>query len=362
MHTYTIFNADDYFKAVTSRIAKAAQGERVALITMVFEPSEQLVKDLLREVIAAAERGVRVHLVIDAHSFMLSPSDIPTGPMYWRRDILTAKRPRHFFDKVRLLESLRRAGGHYAIINQPTAWPTNPFAGRSHIKATVIGDEAYVGGCNLGHTGQIDYMVRLRHATAADWIYKLILHIATDKSAWRALEGQDCKLPLDGQTTLLVDAGVPGQSHIFQEALQCIDQAKQWLVITCQFLPNGVISQHLAQAHARGVRIYSIFNHPAKHSNLTPLAHYLIRGHEKRRYPPELFTGELPRSHQRLHAKLIATESLALIGSHNYVATGVRLGTAEIALLRREPSFAREALLLLLPQLVVPPHYPLPHS
>jgi hypothetical protein len=44
-----------------------------------------------------------------------------------------------------------------------------------------------------------------------------------------------------------------------------------------------------------------------------------------------------------IHAKLIATERAAMIGSHNYVVQGVSLGTAEAAILRNDPQFSEQA-------------------
>lgn len=351
MHTYTIYNDTDYFKTITEQIAATQSGDRIALISMLFEPSEQYVLTVTKELIAAAARGVRVRLIIDAHALMVTKANLPTGPLYWKRNIYTAKFPRRFYEKVQLLEALRQAGGEYEIINEPITWPTIPLAGRSHIKATVINEEAYIGGCNLGFTKQIDYMVRIRDLAIADWTWQLIDTIKSHKSAWLALHRQDIQFVPEPQTTIFVDAGVANQSLILQEAIRFIDEAKDWIVITCQFLPGGSVGRHLTQAYRRGVTVYSIFNHPIRQDKLTLPLQYLILEREKLRTPRSLFAGQLPLHHQRLHAKLIATEQGAIIGSHNYVTTGVRLGTAEIALLRRDPVFARDAVSILAPQL-----------
>lgn len=351
MQNYTIYNDADYFKEITRCIANTGRGDQVLLTSMTFEPSEPLVQEVMRQLILAAKRGANVHLIIDAHTFMLTKLNKPLGPMYWRRDIFKARFPRRFHEKIQWLEELRQAGGNYEIINRPTTWPTVPIAGRSHIKTTIINDDMFIGGCNLGHTGQIDYMVRVRDTKAVTWVRELIADVLKRKSTWLALGQQDRKLAVDELTALFVDAGVVGQSLILEEALRLIDETNGWIVITCQFLPGGVTGQHLAQAQSRGVRVYSVFNHLSKQDKISLPAHYFIRQREKLRQPKSLFAGELPRKHQRLHAKLIATEKGAMIGSHNYVSTGVRLGTAEIALLRYDPAFARQAISILLPQL-----------
>jgi len=194
-------------------------------------------------------------------------------------------------------------------------------------------------------------MVHVRDGGAAAWLHELINTIAKYKSARLALKDKDIRYPLDKQSTLLVDAGLPDQSLIFQEALHLIDEAKQWLVITCQFLPSGVTGKHLARAQKRGVAVYSIFNHPLRRDKVTLPAQYLIHAREKLRAPRDLFQAQLPFSHRRLHMKLIATEQGAMVGSHNYLSSGVKLGTAEIALLCLEPTFARQSVSLLLSQL-----------
>jgi cardiolipin synthase A/B len=361
MQTYTIYTAADYFDTITRQIAATKQGDRVALISMAFNPTEEPTKAVLHELTVAAARGVTVDFVTDAYTFIQDSHELPLGPIFWKHDPLEVKHPRLFFEKAKALKKLRAAGARYAIINEPTSWPSLPIAGRSHIKATVINDEVYVGGCNLEHTFQIDYMVRVRQPATAAWIYKLIRDIATRKSTLLALEQHDHSRRLDAQTTILVDAGIRGKSIILEEALQLIDEAREWLVITCQFFPDGVTAQHLEAARTRGVKLYSIYKNTSQNAPVWLAFHYAISAHERLRHHKDLFAGKLPKNHPWLHAKLIATEQGAMIGSHNYVNAGVRFGTAEIALLRHDPAFAREAVSLLIPQLPQDGTYPLPN-
>ena len=81
------------------------------------------------------------------------------------------------------------------------------------------------------------------------------------------------------------------------------------------------------------------------------LAHRLILTKEKLGKPKELFANQLPQQLPALHAKVIASEKAGLIGSHNFVETGVKFGTAEIALLRDDPTFAQALQQLLLSQI-----------
>jgi hypothetical protein len=64
---------------------------------------------------------------------------------------------------------------------------------------------------------------------------------------------------------------------------------------------------------------------------------------ERTHQPSALFDQQLHKDLPYLHAKLLATEQGAMIGSHNYVGVGVSFGTAELTLLRYDNQFAQSA-------------------
>src|SRR5581483_4906871 len=105
MQNHTIYNEADYFEKITQCIAKAGRGTRISLISMMFEPSELPVRLLVEGLIAAAKRGARIELLIDAHAFMLTSSNLPLGPLFWHQDMLKGRSLRHFHQKTRLLEA-----------------------------------------------------------------------------------------------------------------------------------------------------------------------------------------------------------------------------------------------------------------
>jgi phosphatidylserine/phosphatidylglycerophosphate/cardiolipin synthase-like enzyme len=332
-----------YFKEVTQKLRAAKKGERIALTVMSFDPRDRRVLELTRALIAAAKRGANVTLAVDAMSFMINTyTDIPSGPIFRHRPLLTCKMP-YYREKIDLLEELRGAGGDYRVVNIPHSKFINPFAGRSHIKSTVIGNEVYIGGRNLNRSEQIDLMVRIRDATAATHMYELIQSACKHGTVSEAMQGRDHELALDGYTSLLIDSGVRGQSIIYDQALEFIDAADEWLVMTCQYFPNSTTARHLAAARERGVKVQLFYNHPAHHAHIHAVAHRLVAMRERARYHKELFALQGAKKQRRIHAKLIATEKGAMIGSHNYVTAGVRLGTAESAILRRDPAFAEQA-------------------
>jgi len=248
----------------------------------------------------------------------------------------------YFQRRYAALEQLQRRGGQFAVTNLPSRGLTNPFAGRSHIKLTVINQETYIGGCNLGQTWQIDLMVRLPGPALSDWVYDFILKAAREPHLMTMLDGRDFEHRIDAATSLLIDAGVKGQSLIYDRTLELIDSAQKRIVITCQYFPGSTTAEHLLAAHRRGVQVIIYFGNAANQGGLR-WPHTFAEFRERTKYPKSFFSRRLDRRLPRLHAKLLATEAAAMIGSHNYVTQGVRFGTAESTLLREDPAFAREA-------------------
>jgi phosphatidylserine/phosphatidylglycerophosphate/cardiolipin synthase-like enzyme len=336
----TLLSAPDYFEEITHKISRTKKGDRVALMSMGFNPTEPLMAPLVRELVAAAKRGVHVQLDIDAISFMIDDrTNAANGPLLFSNNPTRTWR-KIYKDKLIALEKLVAGGCIVHINNKPKRRPTIHVAGRTHIKYTVINHEAYLGGCNLNHTWQTDVMVRLFKPETVDWIYKFIIDAGQVENVRDFLQGKDLTIPIDADTTLFVDAGVKNQSIIYDHALDMIDAAKEWVVLTCQFFPGGRTAAHLAAASKRGVDVTVHFSPPNKQIGFEPFPHQLAQWREQLKHPKVLFSNPIGKNIPRLHAKLLATEQAAMIGSHNLVSHGVRLGTAETALLRHDPSFA----------------------
>jgi phosphatidylserine/phosphatidylglycerophosphate/cardiolipin synthase-like enzyme len=160
-------------------------------------------------------------------------------------------------------------------------------------------------------------------------------------STKQTFSGHDQSLQLSDSMQLLIDAGIPSQSTIYDHAMALIDAAEQSIFFTCQYFPGGKTAQHLLAAHKRGVQVRIVFSHPHRHGKKAPL-HHVYNTRERLRLPPEFFAYRQPKHANRLHAKVIATEKGAIVGSNNYVTQGVMLGTAEIALQYDSPAFAQQ--------------------
>jgi phosphatidylserine/phosphatidylglycerophosphate/cardiolipin synthase-like enzyme len=316
------------------------KGERVAVTTMTFIPDEPLIGALMDELGAAARRGVHTYLTVDAYTFLLDAETKLPGPLWFSNDLdRNIKQPYRRWRDV--LRNLQKQGVQVAITNRPQRAFSLPQAGRSHIKMAIVDDKLYVGGCNLYGPDEISLMVQFESKKTADWLFPFVQKMAETGQTSEVFKGKDLMLQIDDKTELLLDAGVRGQSIIYERALQMVNEARDWLVFTCQYLPHGVTADHLVAALRRGVEVKILFNNPREHGPIEGALEYAARFREKLRLPKSFFAGELPKGAPYLHGKLLASEGGAMVGSHNYVTTGVRLGTPELALLRRDRDFAQ---------------------
>jgi phosphatidylserine/phosphatidylglycerophosphate/cardiolipin synthase-like enzyme len=336
----TILTRAAYFEELARSISHTKAGGRVALASMVFDTEEPVVARIADELAAAAARGVTVYLAVDARVFLTNERTKLPGPL-WSRKTLPKRLRGPFRSHRDTLEKLAAGGVKYAVVNQPSRRFRLPQAGRSHIKAAVIGDNLYIGGSNLEKPDDIDGMLGWRDRKTADWLYEHLRALVETGHSRIAFTDTDERHVVDGQTEILLDAGKPGQSIILDEALRLIDRAQKWIFFTCQYVPHGVIADRLARAEKRGVEVAVLFNHPGKHATYEGLLQRGAKLHERLRLLASYFRGELPKSAPFLHGKLLATDRGTMLGSHNYIYTGVRFGTAELAVLSRDPELAK---------------------
>jgi hypothetical protein len=349
--TFSFFDRAGYFRQLIKEIGTTHKGDRVALMTMPVNLHEPLVVDILNCLRQAALRGVHVIFGIDAFSFLVTKTrknHLKPGPLWFHevhhkqaRDILSQLHLKPPFDATfAALESIRKAGGSYFITNAPAVPFTITHAGRSHIKLAVINNIAFLGGCNLEASTDLDIMVRAEHAQLANYLFALSQELLRAGNVRDVLSDTDQRIPFDELAAdLYLDAGVRRQSSILSEALQLIDNSKEWLFFTCQYFPGGAIAKHLAQAQARGVNVKLVYSPPSAHPE-GQLGHKLYNLTQRPDAPGKEFAHRLPDGIPVLHAKLLANEQGAMFGSHNYVTQGVRLGTAEIVLHVHDPAFS----------------------
>lgn len=337
---FQLYSRKEYFDSLTGHAKRAVKGGSITVMSMDFEPQEPNISRLMQALCAAASRGVEVRLVIDAINFLMSPAGKP-GPLWYGRDFLsTTAEP--FRSTVHRLKELELHGGKYWILNLPNRPFTNPVSGRSHMKLALVNDTVYIGGCNLRDASETDIMASWEDSKTATWLYGITRKITEAGTARQAFGNQDQTHVINDMMTIFVDCGVKKQSVIYGQALAYIDDAKSKVYITCQYFPGGPTAQHLLAAKNRGVEVTILYNGPKAHDQA--LGQYLYNLRERSRLPADFFKLQLPDGTPKLHAKLIATEHGAMLGSHNFINIGVNLGTAEIVLRVDDPAFAEAAI------------------
>lgn len=342
---YTFMATREYFDQLVDDINTTKTGDRVLLAAMTLDPNVPTIKHVTDAMGNAAMRGVQTTLEIDAHSFMVDENKRP-GPLFYHTKLPSRLKPFHA-NLSTTLQQLHDSGAEVAITNPPARRYMSPFSGRSHIKASIINNTVYLGGCNLA-TLHLDEMVRWQDTQTANWLYGLLRKRVHEPSSLLAFGTQDMRHTIDETTDIILDVGVKRQSAIYEQALAVIDDASDWLVISCQFFPNSTTAKHLRAAAKRGVRVIPVFNHYSAHSPLHTHLQHAVTARERLRMPRSFFETELAKGQTYLHAKVLATEKEAMVGSHNYVPSGVNFGTAEIAMHSKDPAFAQAGARLLL--------------
>lgn len=336
----TVYSTEAYFEQLCEDIDSAQQGDRVLLTTMTFETAEPRLVQVMRSLGSAVKRGAAVDLQVDAYPFMLSRGVHP-GPL-WRSTAPLEKQKlsKPFQPLYEPLSFLSEAGATVTITNPPTRAHQIASIGRSHIKISVINDVTYQGGCNMNalHT---DCMVRRESPRLADWLYNLMRRRTVQPHSRKAWGNHDMRLALTDEDEYILDVGVRNQSAIYDEALDVIDRAEKWLLITCQYSFAGKTARHLQAAYKRGVNVLPIFNHSSHHDFPGNLLQGSVTATERFRMPQRFFESQIPKSRTYAHIKVLASESESMVGSHNYINAGVRFGTAELALHSKDPAFTR---------------------
>lgn len=345
---FRLLTKAEYLQDLVQLISEAKPGQRVALSTMNFQPDDPLVGAITPVLEAAARRGVKVYFAIDAFNFLKAGHGRP-GPL-WPRASLPKHLPEKYGRIVRELNMITTAGGHCAITNMPQRPFSRIHSGRSHIKAAVIGDIVYIGGCNLNRPEQLDVMARWHDTKAADWVFDAVREMVEVGDTRKLFSNTDRRLDLANDKSLLIDSGKSGQSIILKNAYQLIDEAEKHIFLTCQYFPGGETGQRLKAAFERGVQVDIFFSHQSVHGLEAP-AHHLYALLERRRVPSSFFVNRLAKGLPKLHAKVLCTEKGALLGSHNFMAQGVRFGTAEIALRHDSPDFSEKLRTFMLRQI-----------
>lgn len=338
---FTFYNRADYFTELARLCDTAGANDRILVASMNFQPGH--IPNLIQALAGASKRGATVSLIFDAYAITYANRTAArVGAFVWP-GINPRVQSRKHRAITNALAYLQKHGVQHVITNQPHAPLALPFVGRSHIKTAVVNDRVFIGGNNLHEPTEADEMISFVDPSTADWLYAKMYTLLNKPYTVRAFGAHDISHTVDQHTTLLLDVGIKGQSIILQNALDLINRAQKQLLITCQYFPNGATASALKRAVQRGVDVTVIYNMPQKHGLLEAPAQFASESRERLRMPKELFRHQLAAHKPFMHAKVLASEHEVMVGSHNYISAGVTFGTAELALRRHDPQFARAA-------------------
>jgi phosphatidylserine/phosphatidylglycerophosphate/cardiolipin synthase-like enzyme len=356
---FSLYTGEEYFAELQKNIAETQPGDRVAVMTLSIDPTEPLVQDTLYEMNRAAERGVNTLLAVDAYALMIRTNGIGAGP-----HLSPICYPKAVFDeRQREIDALNaKPSGKAGLINQPKRPFTNPYGGRSHLKGASVNDRVYLGGPNLHGTTRIDAVVGLEDGNTADWFYNTTKALITCGTAAVVLGQTDRQYKLDETTHFSVDAGQPDQSDILEQALERIVEAEDWLFHTNQFVPNGKVAKELIAANRRGVNVQLAYSNPSKWGVAGGALQRLVLAKQQRQAREMFAQGKMSDIAPSMHAKVLASEKGAMIGTHNLSDAGVKFGTPEIALFSNSPGFSLALRTLLMQQIELAERSPANHS
>ena len=341
---FQLHTGEEYFNVLSNDIATVDE-ELVSVASMGFDPTDPHVIQVLEALRNASHRGAAVSLTVDHFSYFdksgIGPiGEVPLGD-YGYLDSFAESGQQLFAG----LSNKPNIAGFHTL----AGWT---YAGRSHIKSATVGDNLYVGGISLDATDRLDAMVQVTHPELAYQVAVLNRSTIIRPSVAHVLDGADYAITFDeaARSELLVDAGIRGQSIIFDEATDIIESAEERLIYASEQFPTGKAGHLLLNAYERGVDVTIASNHPSKHDRYT-LAHAAILAVAKKKYPASFFDNQLPQYFPGLHTKALASESRAMIGSHNLNRIGVRLGTAEMSIVSSNKEFVSQVGSLILRQI-----------
>lgn len=301
--------ATDYLADAVSRIATTS---RRVLITTLTLADDDTTGPLIAALEAAARRGVDVRVAADVFTYAdAAGTFLPRG-----------HRTRRKRESSAMASRLARAGATFMWLGSERGLI---WRGRTHTKFCVVDDVAYAfGGVNLDDRGvsNVDFMMRCEDAGLADMLDAVFARI---RNASLLEQGhRSLSLRTSGRDEVLVDGGVPGDSIIYRRAVTYARRAEHILLVS-QYCPTGELGR-LIETRDRAL----FFNPPrlATRANRVLIASSMAATGHRTAYRGDTY----------LHAKFMVFtlpggRRVALTGSHNFVAGGVRLGTREIALL-----------------------------
>lgn len=276
----------------------AIESARVSIRLEIYIYTDgQIGRQFLAALLAAAQRGVRVRVLVDAFGSWLLPEDFFAPAQAAGAEV-------HYFNPLRLWRFGVRDHRKLLVCDDATS-----FVGGFNIADEYDGDGVTRGWCDLGAC--IEHPA-LAHSLAASFD-ELFALADFDRRPLKRLRA--FKLKRQGRISSAGELllSYPGRgSSPFQAALRHdLAQARHIRIMTAYFLPTRRIRRSLMRAARNGERVQLIL---AGRSDVLisqlaarSLYHRLMKaGVEIYEYQPQI-----------LHAKLIVIDAIAYLGSSN---------------------------------------------
>jgi cardiolipin synthase A/B len=312
MSSFELLETREYYARLLEAVSRSKKYVNITSYDLIYD---EVTKELLDELVSAAERGVKVVVSTDTMSLneMRGRDFGPINPLH-----PSASAAKDYAAR------LRRAGGTFAWLGKMLV--VNSYIQRNHEKWSVVDDHVFCfGGINLYRVGfaNIDYMLYTENADLAEVVREQHQSIIATHPNYTGFSFE-----IDQHNTLHIDGAQRNSSHIYERACRLAQGAKK-VVFVSQFYPTGELAKHL---RASDTTYYA--NQPKNMSSL------LVRSMQT----IDAWRTGIKNSYTRdqyLHAKcLIFTmpddTKVALTGSHNFSYAGVRFGTIESNLETRD--------------------------
>lgn len=300
---FSLLHTEQYLDDVISTIESARRS--VSVMSLMYSDSTSDLQRLTTALIDAAHRGVDVSIACDLFFTYRALRNVDN------RNITTMSR------------DLRSNGVRFSWLGVKSGLTL--FSHRTHCKWIIIDDTVYsFGGINLYKKGvsSVDFMLKTKNTDIATLLAShhnaIIHHDKTGKPSRNIRHEVD-------KHTIYIDGGkiLGGHSSIYRRAVELAKQSKS-ITFVSQYCPTGQLATLLKQKNAT-----FYFNQWFQADSFHKL---LIRW--------SVYSQKISTSYKKkdyLHAKYIIFDmpdgsSVALSGSHNFVAGGGWMGTREVAL------------------------------
>lgn len=309
-----------------------AAKKRIWIQSMLFEYSEGT-KLLEKALIDAAKRHVDVHITLDWIQNRSTHGEFSVFPIN--------KSNTYAYNLQRqtqaMFKRLEKAGVKVTITNVPFfSFTPLPYIRRNHRKIILIDEYAWMGGVNLIDPSLPiqDFMVRFNNTKLTKVLTQVFL--SSNKK-----QRENANYTISPSNQLLVDNGIMGNSIIYKNSLDAIQQAHKNIIFVAYILPDGQLLHKLIQKSKENIAV-TIITSPRKDHVFTKYPHrglYLASLLRLKRYPKI----RIIYSHAPIHAKILLIDGNKLLfGSHNFVGIGGLIGTKEIAMQTTEASLIKQ--------------------